>query len=118
MTSAADTTASEGAPDFDPFSDVFFNDPYQTYQRLRDEAPVYYNDTYGFYAITRHEDVADAYKNHEVFSSSRGVDLDMIKRQRARPAADHHDGPAEHNRMRILVSRVLAVGPRRRRDRL
>ncbi|MCU1587537.1 MAG: cytochrome [Frankiales bacterium] len=115
MTSAgaADTTTDEGAPEFDPFSEVFFNDPYPTYKRLRDEAPVYYNDTYGFYALTRHEDVAEAYKNHEVFSSSRGVDLSMIKGDAPIPPLIIMMDPPDHNRMRILVSRVFtprAVG--------
>jgi cytochrome P450 len=104
---AADTTTGEGAPEFDPFSDVFFNDPYPTYKRLRDEAPVYYNDTYGFYALTRHEDVAEAYKNHEVFSSSRGVDLSMIKGDGDIPPLIIMMDPPDHNRMRILVSRVF-----------
>ena len=36
--------------EFDPFSDVFFEDPYPTYRRLRDEAPVYMNEKYGFVA--------------------------------------------------------------------
>lgn len=109
-TGAAGTT--EG-PEFDPFSDVFFNDPYPTYKRLRDEAPVYYNATYGFYALTRHEDVAEAYKNHEVFSSSRGVDLSMIKGDDPIPPLIIMMDPPDHNRMRVLVSRVFtprAVG--------
>ncbi len=29
---------------FDPFSQDFFNNPYEIYRRMRDEAPVYYND--------------------------------------------------------------------------
>jgi cytochrome P450 len=111
----ADTGAAgtAGGPEFDPFSDVFFNDPYPTYKRLRDEAPVYYNDTYGFYALTRHEDVAEAYKNHEVFSSSRGVDLSMIKGSDPIPPLIIMMDPPDHNRMRVLVSRVFtprAVG--------
>lgn len=93
--------------DFDPFSDVFFNNPYDTYRRMRDEAPVYWNETYGFYAITRHGDVSDAYKNWEVFSSSRGVDLDMIKNGEFVPPLIIMKDPPEHNRMRVLVSRVF-----------
>ena len=30
------------AVEFDPFSSTFFDDPYEMYRRLRDEAPVYY----------------------------------------------------------------------------
>ena len=102
------TTDSEtGTLEFDPFSDVFFNDPYPTYKRLRDEAPVYFNETYGFYAITRHEDVSEAYKNHQVFSSSHGVDLaTMTSDEPIHPILIMMD-PPEHNRMRVLVSRVF-----------
>jgi cytochrome P450 len=110
QTGAPGTT---GEPEFDPFSDVFFNDPYPTYKRLRDEAPVYYNETYGFYAISRHEDVSEAYKNHETFSSSHGVDLaTMTSDEPIHPILIMMD-PPEHNRMRVLVSRVFtprAVG--------
>ena len=99
-------TTSDGL-EFDPFSEVFFNDPYPTYKRLRDEAPVYYNETYGFYALTRHEDVAEAYKNHETFSSSKGVDLATITSDEpVHPILIMMD-PPDHNRMRVLVSRVF-----------
>jgi cytochrome P450 len=49
----------------DPFSDDFFNSPYETYRRMREEAPVYYDEKYDFYALTRHEDVAAAYRDYE-----------------------------------------------------
>ena len=57
---------------FDPFSEDFFNSPYETYRRMRDEAPVYYSAEYQFYALTRHEDVAAAFKDHETYSSAYG----------------------------------------------
>ena len=110
MTTTDATTGSagtDGGPEFDPFSDVFFNDPYPTYKRLRDEAPVYFSEKYGFYAITRHEDVSEAYKNHAVFSSSHGVDLaTMTSDEPIHPILIMMD-PPEHNRMRVLVSRVF-----------
>ena len=43
--------------EFDPFSDDFFNDPTEMYRRLRDEAPVYFSEKYGFYALSRFADV-------------------------------------------------------------
>jgi len=101
------TTTEAGALEFDPFSDVFFNDPYPTYRRLRDEAPVYHNEKYGFYALTRHQDVADALKNHEVFSSSRGVELSMMTSDEPVPPLIIMMDPPDHNRMRVLVSRVF-----------
>lgn len=109
----AGTATSTGGLEFDPFSDVFFNDPYPTYRRLRDEAPVYYSETYDFYALSRHADVTAAYKNFEVFSSSRGVDLNTIKNgfmnrlDMPVPKLIIMIDPPDHNRMRVLVSRVF-----------
>ena len=50
---------------FDPFSEEFFNGPYEIYRRMREESPVYYNEEYGFYALSRHEDVAAAFKDFQ-----------------------------------------------------
>ena len=43
---------------FHPFSEEFFNNPFEIYQRMREEAPLYYDEQEDFYALTRHEDVA------------------------------------------------------------
>jgi cytochrome P450 len=94
--------------EFDPFSDDFFTHPYETYKRMRDEAPVYYSEKYDFYAITRHEDVSAAFKDVETFSSSRGIDLSMVQSGKPAPAQliimlD----PPDHRRMRSLINRVF-----------
>jgi cytochrome P450 len=64
---------------FDPYCQEFFDDPYEMYRQMRREAPVYYSEQYDFYALTRHEDVAAAFKDHATFSSAYGVDLDMVR---------------------------------------
>lgn len=97
---------------FDPFSTEFFEDPYAVYRRMREEAPVYYNEQYDFYALTRHEDVAAAIKDHEAFSSARGLDLATIRNglppeMRSILTMD----PPEHRRMRSLVNKGFT--PRR-----
>ena len=46
--------------EFDPFSDAYFGDPTEIYRRLRDEAPVYFSERYGFYALSRFADVVAA----------------------------------------------------------
>jgi cytochrome P450 len=94
---------------FDPFSVEFFTDPYPTYQRMREEAPVYYNDEHDFYALTRHEDVAAAFKDHETYSSARGIDLAMVKKDNLPAEAKSmiFMDPPEHRRMRSLVNKVF-----------
>ena len=48
---------------YDPY-DVDINaDPYPTYARLRDEAPIYHNERYDFWFLSRHEDVQKALVN-------------------------------------------------------
>jgi cytochrome P450 len=92
---------------FDPFSDDYFNAPFATYRRMRDEAPVYYNSTYDFYALTRHADVAAALKDTAAFSSSRGVDLQMVQSGEPPPPLIIMMDPPDHRRMRGLVNKVF-----------
>ncbi|MDZ4265050.1 MAG: cytochrome P450 [Mycobacterium sp.] len=93
---------------FDPFSEEFFTSPYETYSRMRDEAPVYYSAEFDFYALTRHEDVAAAFKDHQTFSSAYGVDLAMVRKGEV---TEHGSiiamDPPEHRRMRSLLNKVF-----------
>ena len=66
--------------EFDPFSDEYFNDPSDVYRRLRDEAPVYYSEKYGFYALSRFADVLAAHRDWETYSSAHGIDLSTLPR--------------------------------------
>lgn len=97
-------------PIFDPFSEVYFEDPYELYRRLRDEAPVHHNERYGFWALARYDDVVAAHKDWRTFSSSHGVDLHSLssdpERIRSYRSIIMMD-PPEHERMRSLVSRVF-----------
>jgi cytochrome P450 len=92
---------------FDPFSNDFFNAPCATYRRMRDEEPVYYSENYDFYALTRHADVVAAIKDSETFSSSRGVDLEMVQSGNPVPPLIIMMDPPEHRRMRNLVNKVF-----------
>jgi cytochrome P450 len=104
------------APDelvFDPYAYAFHEDPYPTYARLRHEAPAYHNPEMGFWALSRHGDVMDGFRDSERFSSSHGVSLDA-----AASGPDAHRtmsflalDPPRHGRMRGLVSRGFT--PRR-----
>jgi cytochrome P450 len=101
---------TDSAVDFDPFSADFFDNPHAVYRRLRNEAPVYHNTKYGFWALSRYEDVAPAMKDCETYSSARGVTLDMFldpePRTLSAPLIIMMD-PPEHTRMRKLVNKVF-----------
>jgi len=100
---------AHGSIDFDPFSDVFFDDPYAAYTRLRDEAPVYFNEKYGFYALSRHDDVVAAHGDPVRFVSSYGVTLELLLKKR--PMVTNMMivmDPPEHTRLRKLVSQAFS----------
>jgi cytochrome P450 len=93
---------------FDPFSEEFFNGPWDIYRRLREEAPVYYNEEYDFYALSRHEDVAAAYKDFETYSSAYGLDLSTVRSDEPMMAKMIiMMDPPEHRQMRSLVNKVF-----------
>ncbi|MDN4518361.1 MULTISPECIES: cytochrome P450 [Mycolicibacterium] len=93
---------------FDPFSEGFYRDPQACYPRLRAEAPVYYNATYDFYALSRHADVAAGLKDFATYSSAYGVDLGMVRRGEKVPAKMIISiDPPEHRVMRSLVNKVF-----------
>jgi cytochrome P450 len=97
---------------FDPY-DVDINaDPYPTYARLLEEAPIYHNDRYDFWTLSRHEDVQKALVNWQVFSSTRSDILDIMKAGIELPqGVVMFEDPPVHTTHRGLLSRVFT--PRR-----
>jgi cytochrome P450 len=93
---------------FDPYDVAINADPYPTYERLREEAPIYYNEPYNFWALSRHEDVQNALKNWQVFSSSRGDLLDILRADFELPkGVVMWEDPPLHTTHRGLMSRVF-----------
>jgi cytochrome P450 len=95
--------------EFNPFSADFFDDPYETYRWLRDEAPVYHNERLGFWALSRFDDVVAAHRDWKTFSSAHGVTIDQLTdpNHPQRGSSIIFMDPPEHERMRKLVSRVF-----------
>jgi cytochrome P450 len=98
---------------YSPYAYDIHEDPYPTYARLRAEAPVYRNEAAGFWALSRHADVVEGFRDNVRFSSAHGVSLDPAAsgphahRTMSFLAMD----PPMHGRMRGLVSRGFT--PRR-----
>jgi cytochrome P450 len=92
---------------FDPFSEEYFNNPFEIYRRMRAEAPLYYSADQDFYALTRHEDVSAALKDHEAFSSSRGCDLSMVQSDEPPQKSIIFMDPPDHRHMRSLLNKAF-----------
>ena len=93
--------------EFDPVSQEYFDNPYEIYRRMRDEAPLYYDEREDFYALTRHADVAAALKDHESFSSSRGCDLAMVRSEEGPQKSIIFMDPPDHRHMRSLLNKAF-----------
>jgi len=112
--SVTPTSANESSRDlyWDPFDKSLRVDPYPNWKRLRDEAPAYYNDRYGFWALSRFVDVDAAHRDAKLFSSAHGTVLEIMTSD-----AFSRDGmmifldPPDHTRLRRLVSKAFT--PRR-----
>jgi len=93
---------------YDPYDLEINRDPYPTFRRLRDEAPLYYNEQHDFYAVSRHDDVANGLADRETFLSSRGNILELIKSGIQMPPGlvIYEDAPT-HTIHRKLVSKMF-----------
>ena len=100
----------------DPYDYDFHEDPYPYYRRLRDEAPLYRNEDQRFWALSRHADVVQGFRNSTSLSNRHGVSLDPISRNDEAHRVMSFlalDDPG-HLRLRTLVSKGFT--PRRIRE--
>ena len=113
-------STSFAPPYYDPYDAGIDADPYPVWKRLRDEAPLYFNEQHGFYALSRFADVLGASLDWQSYSSARGTVLEMIDTAApvdATPGFDASLGmmifmdPPRHDELRRLVSRAFT--PRR-----
>lgn len=113
MSASATGSVAAGSVGYDPYDYAIHEDPYPTYARLREEAPLYRNDDRGFWALSRYADVIAAFRDSARFSNGHGVSIDPSA---SGPHADKTMSflamdPPRHTRMRALVSRGFT--PRR-----
>ena len=105
---------------YDPYSYAIDDDPHPVWRRLRDEAPLYYNEKLDFYALSRYVDVRDASLDHVTFSSAKSSVLETIKAVEAGEPVQEiilFMDPPKHSAFRKLVSRgftprrIISLGP-------
>jgi cytochrome P450 len=92
---------------WDPFDVDIDRDPYDIWQQLRDDAPVYRNEQYDFYALSRFDDVEAAHRDPHTFSSAHGTVLEMMAAKPVHTGQMIFMDPPEHTRLRSLVSRAF-----------
>jgi cytochrome P450 len=97
---------------WDPYDLGIDADPYPVYQRLREEAPLYYNETHDFFAVSRADDLDRVLTDQETFISGRGAFLDFIRVDLPLPPGMFiFEDPPSHTVHRRILSRVFT--PRR-----
>jgi cytochrome P450 len=93
---------------YDPYDFEIDSDPYPVWRRLRDERPLYHNERYDFYALSRFEDVEPCLVDWRTYSSAHGTVLELIKAgMEIPPGSIIFEDPPDHDRHRGLLSRVF-----------
>lgn len=97
---------------YDPFDNDIDDDPYPIWKRMRSEAPLYYNEKYNFYALSRWDDVARELPNWQAYRSGRGTTADILfSGIEVPPGILLFEDPPLHDLHRRLLSKVFT--PRR-----
>lgn len=97
---------------YDPYKAEIAADPYPVFKRLREEAPLYYNDEHDFFALSRFADVERALRDRETYISGRGAILEIIKANvEFPPGVLVFEDPPIHTAHRALLSKLFT--PRR-----
>ena len=90
--------------DYNPFAPGFYtSDALDVYGRLRDEAPVYYSERWGWWALSRFEDVRPALMDPETFRSFEGMDIDDTGSDQKGPGSLPDMDNPRHGQLRKLV---------------
>lgn len=97
---------------YDPYDFEIDTDPYPMWKRLRDERPLYYNERYEFFALSRFDDVERGMVDWKTYISGRGTVLEIIKANMdMMPGSIIFEDPPTHDLHRGILSRVFT--PRR-----
>ncbi len=103
------TATSERDLYYDPFDIEIDKDPHPLWRRMREEAPLYYNDKHDFFALSRFDDVERALVNWDTYRSGRGSTLEIIKANvELPPGMILFEDPPIHDIHRGLLSRVFS----------
>jgi cytochrome P450 len=93
---------------YDMYDREIYESPYETFTRLRNEAPLYFNEKYGFYAVSRHDDLLRVLGDRETFISGKGGVFNIINQGiEMPPGLFIFEDPPQHTMHRGIVSRLF-----------
>lgn len=108
VTATATKTTQPGVY-YDPYNFEIDTDPYPIWKRLRNEQPLYYNEKYDFYALSRFDDVERCSKDWRKYSSRKGTLLELIKSgMQIPPGTIIFEDPPEHDLHRGLLTNIFS----------
>ncbi len=94
---------------YDPFDIDVDIRAQSIWKRMRDETPVYWNDKYEFFALSRYDDVLRAVLDTQTFSSTHSTSLDLMGPE-VSPMSETmmiYMDPPEHSWHRKVVARAF-----------
>jgi len=94
---------------WDPIDPALRDDPYPLWKRLRDEAPVYHNDKYDFWTLSRFHDIEAAHKDAETYINAHTTTLEMMTAEPVDTGIILWLDPPKHTTLRRLVSRAFTT---------
>lgn len=101
-------TITDAGVYYDMYDREVYASPYETFRRLRNEAPVYYNEKYNFYALSRHDDLGRVLGDRETFISGKGMVYNIISTDfEMPPGLFITEDPPMHTMHRGIVSRMF-----------
>jgi cytochrome P450 len=102
------TITNESDIYYDPFNKEIDKDPHPLWKRMRDEAPLYRNEKFDFYALSRYDDVEKALVDWDTYRSGKGSTLETIMAGfDIPPGLILMEDPPIHDLHRGLLSRVF-----------
>lgn len=109
----ASTGVDVGAA-YNPFDQAFLDNPHPVYERIQDDAPVCWSETFESWLVTRYDDVTAAVNNPVFSSRSKSGPMPPIEvleeLERGYPMTRmlYSSDPPEHTRLRALVQEALS----------
>ena len=93
---------------YDMYDRNIYADPHETFRRLRNDAPLYYNEKYNFYALSRHDDLASVLTDRDTYISGKGMVYNIISQNiEMPPGLFINEDPPQHTMHRAIVSRLF-----------